>query len=98
VENLRIRVAVVNWCEKKKNEANDADNNRADWWFTGETGSTKFVDEDLVQPTYWTTITVNNPNAVPGAGCNHDVAIMPSGADIDTYLPHSTFTKNPAPY
>lgn len=105
VSKVRIRIAVANWCERKKNEANDADNNRADWWFTGETGSTKFVDMDLIQPTFWTTLTVNNPNAATGrkaAKCPgkapHEVAVMPSGADIDTYLPLKPFTKAPAPY
>ena len=63
VSALHVRIAVANWCEKHKNEANDADNNRADWWFTGpeQTGSTLFVDPELVQEDFWTTLTVNNP-------------------------------------
>ena len=86
VSALHVRVAVVNWCEKHKNEANDADNNRADWWFTGpeQTGSTLFVDPELVQEDFWTTLTVNNPGnptpfvhrdasrgGGPAEGCGH---------------------------
>jgi hypothetical protein len=100
VSILRIRIALANWCEKNKNEANDADNNRADWWFTGETGPTKFVDPDLIQESFWTTLTVNNPNASESE-CGkepHEVAVMPSGADIDPYLPLQGFTEDPAPY
>ena len=100
VANLRIRIAVANWCEEKKNQATDRNNNRADWWFTAETGTQKFTDPDLIQPTFWTTLTVMNPNATD-ANCpadqRFDVAVMPSGADIDRYLPHPRFTKNPPP-
>ncbi|MGQ0592733.1 MAG: hypothetical protein ACT4QB_08805 [Gammaproteobacteria bacterium] len=100
VANLRIRIAVANWCEEKQNEATDRNNNRADWWFTGETGTQKFTDPDLIQPTFWTTLTVMNPNATD-ANCpadqRFDAAVMPSGADIDTYLPLRGFTKAPPP-
>jgi hypothetical protein len=101
VANLRIRVAVSNWCEEKKNEATDPNNNRADWWFTAETGTQSFTDPDLIQPSFWTTLTVMNPNATD-ANCpadqRFDVAVMPSGADIDRYLPYRGFTKHPAPF
>jgi hypothetical protein len=105
VSKLRIRIAVSNWCQREQNQASDTDNNRADWWFTAATGSTKFVDPDLIQPDFWTTLTVNNSSvatdsdaaACPG-GAPHEVAVMPSGADIDKYLPYSPFTKTPAPY
>ncbi len=114
VKSLRVRIAVANWCEKDGNEANDPDNNRADWWFplvsipdgspgAPGTGSTNFADADLVQDNFWTTLTVNNvdtatdPTTCPG-GVLREVAVQPSGADIDTYLPYSPFTKDPAPY
>lgn len=104
VSKLRVRIAVSNWCEKKQNEASDPDKNRADWWFTAETGTTKFVDPALIQSTFWTTLSVNNPNvatdaaaaACPG-GAPREVAVMPSGADIDAYLPLRPFTKGPPP-
>ena len=100
VANLRIRIAVSNWCEKKQNEATDRNNNRADWWFTGETGTQKFTDPDLIQPTFWTTLTVMNPNATDDncpADQRFDVAVMPSGSDIDHYLPFKGFTLHPPP-
>ncbi len=101
VANLRIRIAVANWCEEKQNEATDRNNNRADWWFTGETGTQKFTDPQLIQPDFWTTLTVMNPNATD-ANCpadqRFDVAVMPSGADIDTWLPLKAFTKAPPPF
>ncbi|MGH8535389.1 MAG: hypothetical protein ACREXM_02735 [Gammaproteobacteria bacterium] len=103
VATLRIRFAVANWCETNKNEANDGNNNRADWWFTGpaKTGSTQFVDPDLVQDTFWTTLTVNNPGNPELPECTgetREVSVQPTGADIDTYLPYRPFTKNPGPY
>ena len=101
VANLRLRIAVANWCEEDQNEATDRNNNRADWWFTAETGTQKFTDPDLIQPDFWTTLTVKNPDATD-ANCpadqRFDVAVMPSGADIDTYLPHRKFTKRPPPF
>ncbi|MGH8609367.1 MAG: hypothetical protein ACREX9_18725 [Gammaproteobacteria bacterium] len=101
VANVRYRIAVANWCEKKQNEATDGNNNRADWWFTGETGTQKFTDPHLIQPTFWTTLTAKNPNATD-ANCpadqRFDVAVMPSGADIDRYLPLFGFTLNPPPH
>ncbi len=114
VSKLRVRIAVTNWCEKGRNEANDPDNNRADWWFPHPviapgtagapgTGSTKFVDVDLTQDSFWTTLTVNNvdlnptPANCPG-GALREVAVQPAGTEIDTYLANPPFTKEPAPY
>lgn len=113
VSKLRARIAVANWCKFGKNEANDPINNRADWWFPtpeiaeGEpgapgSGSEKFVDPDLVQEDFWTTLTVNNvdtadPTTCPG-GVHREVAVQPTGADIDTFLPYRPFTAGPGPY
>ncbi len=103
VSALHVRIAVANWCKKNANEKNDHANNRADWWFTGpdQTGSTQFVDPDLVQEDFWTTLTVNNPGNPDAPACTgetREVAVQPTGADIDTYLPYKPFTKNPGPY
>ncbi|MGH8470100.1 MAG: hypothetical protein ACREVY_14315 [Gammaproteobacteria bacterium] len=100
VSTLRVRIAVVNWCKFGKNEGNDPVNDRSDWWFTGpeQTGSTLFVDPDLVQEDFWTTLTVNNPNAASCTGTPREVAVQPTGADIDTFLPYKPFTKGPGPY
>jgi len=67
------------------------------------TGSTKFTDVGLTQDTFWTTLTVNNadPRADPTTclgGVLHEVAVQPAGTEIDTFLPYSPFTKEPAPY
>ncbi|MGH8582007.1 MAG: hypothetical protein ACREWG_04305 [Gammaproteobacteria bacterium] len=114
VSSLRVRIAVANWCEKGQNEASDPENDRADWWFTHPvvaagsagapgSGSTKFTDVDLTLDNFWTTLTVNNsnpradPTTCPG-GVLHEVAVQPAGTEIDTYLPNSPFTKEPAPY
>ncbi len=102
VATLRVRIAVANWCEREANEANDAakneDNDRADWWFPVGTGSTNFVDPDILQEDFWTTLTVANPNANQCPGQTREVAVQPSGADIDKYLPYVPFTADPAPY
>jgi hypothetical protein len=99
VSKLRIRVAVANWCEKDQNQKSDVDNNRADWWFTGETGSTRFRDKDLLQPTFWTTMTVNNLMFdAASCGAGYEVAVMPSGASIDQYLPHPAYVLRPGPF
>ncbi|MGH9197215.1 MAG: hypothetical protein ACRD1T_15935 [Acidimicrobiia bacterium] len=114
VSKLRVRIAVANWCEKGGNEANDPDNNRADWWFPHPviapgtagapgTGSTRFIDVDLTQDNFWTTLTVNNadpradPTTCPG-GVLREVAVQPAGTEIDTFLPFPPFTEEPAPF
>ncbi len=77
----------------------NGDNNRADWWFTAPYGgSAYYTDPDLLQPTYWTTLTVNNKAADIAlcAGTQVDYSVEPSGFDFDSYLtPTNTqpFTK-----
>lgn len=72
--------------------AGNGDNNRADWWFTAPYGgSALYNDVDLLQPTYWTTMTVNNSAAdlaacTAAGGTPADVSVEPSGAAFDTYL------------
>lgn len=100
VSALRVRIAVANWCEVGQNQASDTDNNRADWWFPVGTGSTAFIDPELLQATFWTTLTVNNPGASTDTcgGPTHEVAVQPGGGDIDEFLPYAPFTADPAPY
>jgi hypothetical protein len=67
----------------------NGDNNRADWWFTAPYGgSALYNDPDLLQPTYWTTLTVNNKAADLAlcTGTQIDVSVEPSGAAFDTIL------------
>ncbi|MDD5265560.1 MAG: hypothetical protein PHO08_00345 [Methylococcales bacterium] len=69
--------------------AGNGDNNRADWWFTAPYGgSNLYRDGDLLQPDYWTTMTVNNTDA-KAAGCPTglvDVTVEPAGVAFDAYL------------
>jgi hypothetical protein len=76
--------------------AGNGDNNRADWWFTAlDGGSALYNDVDLLQPTYWTTMTVNNPTFDAAAcGAGKVVSVEPTGAAFDTYLT----SKNTAPF
>jgi hypothetical protein len=67
----------------------NGDNNRADWWFTAPYGgSDLYKDPDVLQPTFWTTLTVNNSAAdiAQCAGTPVDVFVEPTGEAFDTYL------------
>ncbi len=70
----------------------NGDNNRSDWWFTAPyPSSALYVDPQVLQPTYWTTMTVNNSKAdidacVAGGGTPVDVSVEPGGADFDAYM------------
>lgn len=78
----------------------NGDNNRADWWFTAPAGgSALYQDADILQPSYWTTLTVNNPDY--DKNCGVDVSVEPSGVDFDTYLTGANtqpFTKGAGPF
>ncbi|MEQ1484447.1 hypothetical protein [Methyloglobulus sp.] len=133
VKSLKIRMGVINYCDKGKNAANDAmgpykapedaferkipllsivdyggiqtnvndspvykniaagndDNNRADWWFMEPYGtSALYNDPEVLQPSYWTTFTVNNSAAdiAACAGTPVDVTVEPTGEAFDAYL------------
>jgi hypothetical protein len=61
----------------------NGDNNRADWWFPAPYGgSALYNDPEVVQPTYWTTMTVINTSATG----NRVVSIEPTGAAFDAIL------------
>lgn len=63
--------------------AGNGDNNRADWWFAAlDGGSTLYNDPQLIQPTYWTTMTVINASATG----TRVVSIEPTGAAFDKIL------------
>jgi hypothetical protein len=67
----------------------NGDNNRADWWFTAPYGgSALYSDPDVLQPTFWTTLTVNNnaEDIKKCAGTPVDVTVEPTGVAFDTYL------------
>jgi hypothetical protein len=63
--------------------AGNGDNNRQDWWFAAPYGgSALYNDPELVQPTYWTTLTVNNSSATG----TRVVSVEPTGAAFDAIL------------
>ena len=67
----------------------NGDNNRADWWFTAPYGgSALYNDPELLQPTYWTTMTVNNKAADLAlcTGTQVDVSVEPNGIAFDSFL------------
>jgi hypothetical protein len=67
----------------------NGDNNRADWWFTAPYGgSTRYNDPELLQPTYWTTLTVNNKAADLAlcTGTQIEVSVEPNGVAFDSFL------------
>lgn len=69
--------------------AGNGDDNRADWWFTAPYGgSALYSDVDLLQPTYWTTMNVNNTaaNLALCGGATKVVTVEPTGAAFDAYL------------
>jgi len=69
---------------KTLNKGN-GDNNRQDWWFTAPYGgSALYTDVDLLQPTYWTTLTVINGSAL--ANATTVVSVEPTGAAFDAIL------------
>lgn len=78
-------------------KSGNGDNNRADWWFKAPYGgSTYYADPDVVQPSYWTTMTVSNKSTDVCAGTKTEVSVEPTGAAFDTILsPANTqpFTK-----
>ncbi len=81
----------------------NGDDNRADWWFTApHGGSTYYNDTQILQPTYWTTLTVNNKAAdvAQCAGTKTEISVEPNGAAFDAILsPANTapFSKGNGP-
>ena len=63
--------------------AGNGDNNCQDWWFTAPYGgSALYNDPEVLQPSYWTTMTVINASATG----TRVVSIEPTGAAFDAIL------------
>lgn len=63
--------------------AGNGDDNRQDWWFKAPYGgSALYNDIDVLQPSYWTTMTVVNASATG----SRVVSIEPTGAAFDAIL------------
>jgi hypothetical protein len=64
-------------------EQGNGDNNRQDWWFKAPYGgSALYNDPEVLQPDYWTTLTVINSSATG----TRVVSIEPTGAAFDAIL------------
>jgi hypothetical protein len=92
--SLQIRVAVANWCSTSQNRNDDT---RVDVWI-GRTTS-KFNDKGVVSVGFWPTLTVtrdltNNP-LPEGCGDGFDIAVSPTDAQIDTFLPIQGYWPKP---
>jgi len=77
------------------NPAGNGDNNRQDWWFPAPYGgSALFTDPEVLQPTYWTTMSVIGtpaqvatcPVDANGNTIFTDVTVEPDAYQFDTYL------------
>ncbi|MFZ2311753.1 MAG: hypothetical protein WAV82_03970 [Methylobacter sp.] len=95
-KSLKVRAAVANWCKKGPKNA-DADD-RVDVWIGHMTKgfadprTMPYNETDVAAgKSYWPTMTVNRDltaNPLPkGCGEGFDLAIEPTDADIDAYLP-----------
>lgn len=92
-KRLLVRIAIANWCSKS---SSTADGNRVDVWMGHMTP--KFNDP-IVMPfgddggagVFWPTLTINRDlaaNPLPDScGEGYDIAVQPSEADIDQFLP-----------
>ena len=77
----QINVANANYFNTLN--AGNGDNNRQDWWFTAPYGgSALYNDPELLQPTFWTTMTVINATATG----TRVVSIEPTGPAFDAIL------------
>lgn len=91
VKSVKVRVAVANWCSQSQ-DANV--NDRADVWMGNTTR--RFNDADVVSVGYWPTLTVARTTTLPTrCGAGFDLAIEPSAADIDRFLPVKGFWPVP---
>lgn len=96
-KSLKVRIAIANYCSKTKNTNKD---NRSDIWIGHMTG--KFSDpgvmpHDFETKPFWPTLTVerSSDNTLPGScGAGFDIAVQPSDADIDGYLPIKGYWPN----
>lgn len=94
-KRLLVRIAVANYCHSTRNTNKD---NRADIWIDHVTplfNDPDVLPHDFVATPYWPTFVVNrdlDSNPLSGScGEGFDIAVQPSDAEIDGYLPTSGF-------
>jgi len=87
-KSLKIRIAIANYCKKTNNENQD---NRSDIWIGHLTPKFKdpgVMPHDWETSPFWPTLTVNRTSALDAScGAGFDIAVQPSDAEVDTYLP-----------
>lgn len=94
-KKLNIRIAVANYCNKTKNTSKD---NRSDIWIGHPTplfSDSGVLPHDFAATPYWPTLIVNrnlvdNPLGI-NCGDGFDIAVQPSDADIDKFIPVDGF-------
>jgi len=93
-KSLKIRIAIANYCKKTTNENQD---NRSDIWIGHLTPKFKdpgVMPHDWETSPFWPTLTVNRAftqqqqtDFTTNCGAGFDIAVQPSDAEVDTYLP-----------
>lgn len=90
-KSLKVRIAIANYCNKTQSTDKD---NRSDIWIghlTSKFNDMGVMPHDSETSPFWPTLTVerntdDNPNNCAEAD-QFDIAVQPSDADIDAYLP-----------
>lgn len=87
-KSLLVRIPVANYCNKTKNTDKD---NRSDIWIGHTTplfSDIGVLPHDSETSPFWPTLTVERTTANTCAEADQfDIAVQPSDADIDNYLP-----------
>lgn len=94
-KSVKVRIGIANYCTNSKKTSDD---NRVDMWIghmTKKFNDPGVMPSDFETAPYWPTMTISRDlakNPLP-ASCNggFDVAVQPSDADIDKYLPIKGF-------
>ncbi len=96
-KSLKVRIGIANYCSKTKNTNKD---NRSDIWIghmTSKFNDPGVMPHDFETKPFWPTLTVerSSSNPLPGScGAGFDIAVQPSDADIDGYLPIQGYWPN----
>jgi hypothetical protein len=87
-KSLKIRIAIANYCTATQNVKKK---NRSDIWIghlTPKFNDPGVMPHDWETSPFWPTLTVNRSGELdPSCGDGFDIAVQPSDAEIDNYLP-----------
>jgi hypothetical protein len=93
-KSLKIRIAIANYCNASKSTDKD---NRSDLWIghlTPKFNDPGVMPHDYETSPFWPTLTVNRnlpEDFEANCGDGFDIAVQPSDAEIDAYLPVKGF-------